>query len=91
MNNHETRQCRGCGKRLARLNRGPFCFSCAPDDFTGGASRQRRARLPHEEIVIAYRRSGDVARVARELDLPRSSVWYAVQRARRDGLLGHPE
>jgi hypothetical protein len=82
------RACPHCGKRLARLNPGPTCFACqghVPEP--AGRPRARRARLPHDEIIALYREVGDTTRVATRLGLARSSVWYVVERAKRDGRL----
>ena len=79
------RRCPECGHAVARLNPGPRCFACTPDDFSSRGPRQRRKRLPIEEILEAYHRIGDPSQVARELDLPRSSVWYAIKRAKEQG------
>jgi hypothetical protein len=43
--------------------------------------------LAHDQIILTFLRLGDPASVARELDLPRSSVWYVIDRARRTGQL----
>lgn len=83
------RHCPRCGKRLARLNSGPTCYACAPLAVAESAtpSRSRRTRLPHDEIIELYKEIGHTSRVAARLDLPRSSVWYVIQRARQDGRL----
>jgi len=41
--------------------------------------------LPYDQVISLYREIGDVTKVAARLGLPRSSVWYAVHRAKRDG------
>jgi hypothetical protein len=83
------RHCPRCGKRLARLNSGPTCYACAPLAVAESSTptRSRRTRLPHDEIIELYREIGHTSRVAARLDLPRSSVWYVIQRARQDGRL----
>ncbi len=83
------RECPACGQRLSRFNSGPMCFACAEkrsEDSTA-PRRRRRASLPHEEIVAMYRQVGDTTKVANALQLPRSSVWYAVRRAKDAGLI----
>lgn len=85
---HEELHCPRCGKQLSRLNRGPFCYACQPEVPDAEARRKsRRRRLPYDEIIHAFRELGDSTKVAERLDLPRSSVWYVVQRAKRDGAL----
>ena len=81
------RHCPRCGKRLARLNPGPACFACEPHerDEPQVRTRSRRRRLPYDQVIALYREIGDVTKVAARLGLPRSSVWYAVHRAKRDG------
>jgi hypothetical protein len=83
------RRCPDCGKTLSRLNRGPYCFACQPQDAEGAPSRRaaKRAGLPRDEIIVLYKELGDSAAVAERLGLPRSSVWSVIQRAQRDGLL----
>lgn len=81
------RHCPDCGKLLSRFNAGPQCFACESTVDSPPRRRRRRADLPHDMIVARFREVGDTARVAGELDLPRSSVWYVIQRARRDGRL----
>lgn len=83
-----TRHCPRCGKRLARLNRGPECFSCQQVHPEPSEPRRRRTRLPHEDILRHYRECGSAREVARRLGLPRSSVWHAVKRAEEQGHLG---
>jgi hypothetical protein len=85
----EVRLCHNCGKRLARLNRGPACFACEQAGYGGVATSRPagRARLPHDVIVARYRDVGDISAVARELDLARSSVWYVIERAKQNGRL----
>jgi hypothetical protein len=81
------RLCPRCGKRLARLNPGPTCFACEPleREEPQVRTRSRRRRLPYDQVISLYREIGDVTKVAARLGLPRSSVWYAVHRAKRDG------
>jgi hypothetical protein len=83
------RTCGECGKRLARLNRGPWCYACQQSGQAMPAAplRARRARLPHDQIVQRFREIGDTSAVAREFGLARSSVWYVIERAKRDGRL----
>ncbi len=83
------RECPSCGQRLSRFNSGPTCFACADKQQEGTqvARRRRRASLPHAEIVELYRQVGDTTKVANALQLPRSSVWYAVRRAKDQGLI----
>jgi hypothetical protein len=84
------RFCPRCGKRLARLNPGPTCFACEP--FAREAARARtdprHRRLPYDEVISLYREIGNVTEVAKRLELPRSSVWYAVHRAKRVERIG---
>ena len=82
------RTCSRCGKRLSRLNNGPWCYACqASGGHEQPRRRSRRSRLPHDAIIALYRELGDSTKVARQLELPRSSVWYVVERAKREGLL----
>jgi hypothetical protein len=84
------RTCGECGKRLARLNRGPWCYACQQSGapaLADAPTRSRRARLPHDQIVARYREMGDTTAVAREFGLARSSVWYVIERAKQDGRL----
>jgi hypothetical protein len=83
---HTERLCPRCGKRLARLNAGPTCFACEPltRDEPPASTAPRHRRLPYDEVIPLYRKIGNVTLVAELLDLPRSSVWYAVHRAKRD-------
>ena len=85
----EARHCPRCSKRLARLNPGPFCFACEPLEREEPRVRVRRKRnrLPHDRIIDLYREIGDTTKVATKLGLPRSSVWYAIHRAKQDGRL----
>lgn len=87
------RRCPTCGKRLSRYNAGPTCYACEPEGVQDprAGRRPRRRRLPHDEIVALYREIGDTTAVAVRLALPRSSVWYAVQRAKQDGRLPSTE
>jgi hypothetical protein len=80
------RLCPRCGKRLARLNPGPACFACEPlaREEARASTAPRHRRLPYDEVISLYRELGNVTLVAKHLDLPRSSVWYAVHRAKRD-------
>ena len=82
-------ECRRCGKRLARLNKGPWCYACQETGETPELSRlrPRRARLPHDLIMARFREVGDTSTIARELGLARSSVWYVIERAKHDGRL----
>ena len=81
------RHCPRCGKRLARLNPGPTCFACEPLEAESprAPQRPRRRRLPYDRVMALYGELQDVSQVANRLGLPRSSVWYAVHRAKRDG------
>ena len=82
------RLCPRCGKRLARLNRGPWCYVCQQQpEIPSATPRTRRARLPHDTIIELYREVGDTTAVANRLGLARSSVWYVVERAKKDGRL----
>ena len=64
-------------------------FSCEPLEREEPRVRVRRKRnrLPHDRIVAMYREIGDTTKVATKLGLPRSSVWYAIHRAKQDGRL----
>ncbi|MDX6647477.1 MAG: hypothetical protein QOK40_3204 [Miltoncostaeaceae bacterium] len=83
------RRCPRCAKRLARLNPGPTCYACEPEERAEPRrrTRVRRTRLPHGQIIDLYREIGDTTKVAKQLGLPRSSVWYAIHRAKQDGRL----
>jgi hypothetical protein len=83
------RYCPRCGKKLARLNPGPTCYACEPIERAEPRTRtrRRRNRLPHDQIVDLFREIGDTTKVATRLGLPRSSVWYAIHRAKQDGRL----
>ena len=87
--NAVSRACPNCAKSLARLNRGPWCYACqqSGEALPLTRLRSRRARLPHDTIIALYREVGDTSTVARNLGLARSSVWYVVERAKRDGRL----
>jgi hypothetical protein len=80
------RRCPRCGKRLARLNPGPTCFACEPFEREQPRAqlRSRRRRLPYDQVIGLYQEIGDVTQVANRLGLPRSSVWYAIHRAKRE-------
>jgi hypothetical protein len=82
------RLCPYCGKRLARLNPGVVCWACAEvHESPPPKARRPRTALPHDTILELFREIGDTTEVARRLGLARSSVWYAVRRARETGEL----
>jgi hypothetical protein len=86
------RHCPRCDKRLTRLNPGPWCYACQESaEMPLVPRRTRRARLPHDAIIALYREIGDTTRVAHRLGLARSSVWYVVERAKKDGRLADAE
>ena len=85
------RRCPDCGHRLSRFNSGPTCFACDLNRDATVTPQRTRRRLPHADIIRLYRELGDSTSVARELRLPRSSVWYVIHRARENGELPDSE
>ncbi len=70
------------------MNPGPLCFACEMEGTTAPKPvRPRRTRLPHGDIIALYREVGSTTQVAERLDLPRSSVWSAIEKAKSEGLL----
>lgn len=79
-------RCLSCETILCSFNPGPYCYVCQRDHVEV-RTRTPRRNLPLDEIVAAFRRVRNTSGVARELGLPRSSVWSVIQRAKRDGRL----
>ncbi len=79
-------RCLSCETILCSFNPGPYCYVCQRDHVEV-RKRTPRRNLPLDDIVAAFRRVRNTSGVARELGLPRSSVWSVIQRAKRDGRL----